>query len=148
MVALGNGDGTFRTPAVFPSGASTYLLAAGDFNGDGRLDLATYDDVAVAFAVILCDGAGGFAAPLFTPLGDGVFGDEPDDTKPSDRAITAADFDVVENALRGQWTIPCERGALRVSITLAPTMPPLVQFLDITHVPTPEPPKRRGYCTG
>ena len=60
----------------------------------------------------------------------------------------ANNFDVVENALRGQWTIPCERGALRVSITLAPTMPPLVQFLEVTHVPTPEPPKRRGYCAG
>jgi CubicO group peptidase (beta-lactamase class C family) len=37
------------------------------------------------------------------------------------------DFDVVENALRGQWTMNCERGRLRVSITLAPTMPPRVQ---------------------
>ena len=32
-------------------------------------------------------------------------------------------FDVVENALRGQWTMPCDRGALRVSMTLAPTAP-------------------------
>jgi hypothetical protein len=43
-------------------------------------------------------------------------------------------FDVVENALRGQWTMPCDRGALRVSITLAPTMPPTVQFLDVRAV--------------
>jgi hypothetical protein len=35
-----------------------------------------------------------------------------------------AGFDRVENALRGEWTLPCERGALRVSITLAPTEPP------------------------
>jgi CubicO group peptidase (beta-lactamase class C family) len=35
-------------------------------------------------------------------------------------------FDV-ENALRGQWTMACERGQLRVAITLAPTMPPKVQ---------------------
>jgi D-alanyl-D-alanine-carboxypeptidase/D-alanyl-D-alanine-endopeptidase len=39
-------------------------------------------------------------------------------------------FDV-ENALRGQWTMACERGALRVSITLAPTMPPKVQYLSV-----------------
>ena len=54
-------------------------------------------------------------------------------------------FDVVENALRGQWTMPCDRGALRVSITLAPTTPPLVQFLEVTRAPsTPAP--ARGIC--
>ena len=40
-------------------------------------------------------------------------------------------FDTVENWLRGQWTMKCERGDLNVSITLAPTMPPKVQFLDV-----------------
>lgn len=44
-------------------------------------------------------------------------------------------FDVVENALRGQWTMPCDRGALRVSITLAPTMPPTVQLFEVRSVP-------------
>ena len=38
---------------------------------------------------------------------------------------------VVENALRGQWIMPCERGRLRVAITLAPTMPPKVQYLSV-----------------
>ena len=46
-----------------------------------------------------------------------------------------ASFDVVENWLRGQWTMRCERGDLRVSITLAPTLPPRVQFLDVGEVP-------------
>jgi CubicO group peptidase (beta-lactamase class C family) len=51
---------------------------------------------------------------------------------------------VAENALRGEWVMPCERGALRVAITLAPTMPPKVQFLslrsaDAVVVPTPTP---------
>jgi CubicO group peptidase (beta-lactamase class C family) len=36
-----------------------------------------------------------------------------------------------ENALRGQWRMTCEHGALFVRTTLAPTMPPKVQFLDI-----------------
>jgi len=54
-------------------------------------------------------------------------------------------FDVVENGLRGQWTMPCDRGALHVSITLAPTMPPTVQFLDVTRAPA-SPPTRRGIC--
>ena len=42
-------------------------------------------------------------------------------------------FDYVENALRGQWTMKCERGDLRVSITLAPTMPPRVQHLEVAE---------------
>ena len=47
-------------------------------------------------------------------------------------------FDYVENALRGMWTMKCERGDLRVSITLAPTIPPRVQYLDVRPAP-PEP---------
>jgi CubicO group peptidase (beta-lactamase class C family) len=42
-----------------------------------------------------------------------------------------SEFSVVENALRGTWTLTCERGALDVAVTLAPTMPPTVQFLEV-----------------
>ena len=42
------------------------------------------------------------------------------------------DFDYVENALRGRWTIACERQKLQISITLAPTEPPKVQYLSVT----------------
>jgi hypothetical protein len=45
-------------------------------------------------------------------------------------------FDSVENWLRGQWTMKCERGDLRVSITLAPTVPPRVQHLDVRAAPS------------
>ena len=38
---------------------------------------------------------------------------------------------VVENALRGQWMMACDRGRLRVAITLAPTVPPKVQYLSV-----------------
>lgn len=40
-------------------------------------------------------------------------------------------FDFVENALRGRWTMNCEKGKLSIAITLAPTMPPKVQFLSV-----------------
>jgi hypothetical protein len=42
-----------------------------------------------------------------------------------------------ENALRGDWRVPCERGWLNVSITLAPTTPPLVQLLSVQSVMPP-----------
>lgn len=48
-------------------------------------------------------------------------------------------FDAVENALRGQWTMSCERGKLQVAITLAPTMPPTVQYLDVRAAPPTAP---------
>lgn len=36
-----------------------------------------------------------------------------------------------ENALRGDWLLDCERGVLQVSVTLAPTVPPGVQHLEL-----------------
>jgi CubicO group peptidase (beta-lactamase class C family) len=55
------------------------------------------------------------------------------------------DFDV-ENALRGQWTLSCEKGSpLLVSITLAPTTPPRVQYLSVRPV-TPGEPTRTPAC--
>ena len=38
---LGNGDGTYQPAVVYNSGGYfTQTVAAGDFNGDGKLDLA------------------------------------------------------------------------------------------------------------
>jgi CubicO group peptidase (beta-lactamase class C family) len=37
-----------------------------------------------------------------------------------------------ENALRGEWKMPCEKGSLHVTLTLAPTMPPRIQSLTMT----------------
>jgi CubicO group peptidase (beta-lactamase class C family) len=56
--------------------------------------------------------------------------------RPADR------FSFVENALRGIWTLSCERGDLDVAITLAPTMPPSVQYLEVT----PARPQSRASC--
>lgn len=39
-----------------------------------------------------------------------------------------------ENALRGKWTLTCERGQIRVGVTLAPTAPPSVQSLDMSSI--------------
>jgi CubicO group peptidase (beta-lactamase class C family) len=47
-------------------------------------------------------------------------------------------FDHVENSLRGQWVVSCERGKLLASITLAPTMPPTVQYWSVRPAPPAE----------
>jgi CubicO group peptidase (beta-lactamase class C family) len=44
-----------------------------------------------------------------------------------------APFAHVENALRGTWALECERGKLGVSITLAPTIPPRVQYFEVSE---------------
>ena len=38
---------------------------------------------------------------------------------------------LVENALRGKWLMNCEHGTLQGEVTLAPTMPPLVQHMEV-----------------
>lgn len=43
-------------------------------------------------------------------------------------------FDV-ENALRGKWLMNCEHGKLQANVTLAPTIPPLVQHLELKEAP-------------
>ena len=55
----------------------------------------------------------------------------------------ARPFDGLENALRGFWTMECEKGKLRVAITLAPTMPPRVQLLEMRELKGTESPDDR-----
>lgn len=43
-------------------------------------------------------------------------------------------FAFVENPLRGEWLLTCERGRLLASVTLAPSMPPTVQHLEVRKV--------------
>ena len=57
---------------------------------------------------------------------------------------TGSGFDNVENALRGSWTMSCEKGKLEIAITLAPTLPPVVQFLSVR--PAPATPSRTDVC--
>lgn len=40
-----------------------------------------------------------------------------------------------ENALRGDWLLDCERGLIQASVTLAPTVPPGIQHLELRLLP-------------
>ena len=59
---------------------------------------------------------------------------------------SAKSFAYVENALRGQWIIPCERGGILASITLAPTMPPTVQYMEFSPAPASGAVARPAIC--
>jgi hypothetical protein len=64
-VLLGNGDGTFQAPVNYPVNAAPHVLAAADFNKDGKLDLVTLGQ---GVLVLLGNGDGTFQAPINTPL--------------------------------------------------------------------------------
>jgi len=60
-VALNNGAGRFTTRQIRPR-ADASGIVAGDYNGDGRLDLAFADFFNSQVAIMLGDGSGGFTA--------------------------------------------------------------------------------------
>src|SRR5215204_5049967 len=64
-VMLGNGDGTFRARVNYSAGGQTQDLAAGDFNGDGRVDLVvSLSDTAFSLSLLTGNGDGTFNAPV------------------------------------------------------------------------------------
>ncbi len=60
----GNGDGTFKAPSIIqlPAGFAPSFVTAGDFNGDGHLDLAVADEGNATVSVFLGNGDGTFRA--------------------------------------------------------------------------------------
>ncbi len=59
-VLLGNGDGTFQAPTTYAAGAGPMFVVAGDFTGNGKLDLAVANLVSQDVSVLLGNGDGTF----------------------------------------------------------------------------------------
>jgi hypothetical protein len=85
-IFLGNGDGTFQTPEVYQAGyqigeIGPRAVATGDFNGDGRTDIAIYNEYpnpAGNFeAVLLGNGDGTFQLDSNAPAYAGFFNADP-----------------------------------------------------------------------
>jgi hypothetical protein len=59
---LGTGTGSFGTRTDFVTGAFTASVAVGDFNGDGKLDLAVVNLGTGSVSILLGTGTGSFGA--------------------------------------------------------------------------------------
>lgn len=68
-VLRNNGDGTFAAPISFATGVGP-SVAAGDFDRDGDLDLATANTTDDTVSLLRNDGTGNFAAPVSFVAGD------------------------------------------------------------------------------
>ena len=70
MILLGDGKGGFAPAprAPFPAGNSPNDIAAGDVNGDGRVDLAFANHDTKYVTVLLGDGKGGFTPAPKSPF--------------------------------------------------------------------------------
>jgi hypothetical protein len=70
-VLLGNGDGTFTTAPSPAAGPLPQAITAGDFNGDGQIDLAVSDCLGECFGgqvtILLGKGNGTFTATATSP---------------------------------------------------------------------------------
>jgi hypothetical protein len=69
-ILLGNGDGTFQPPVRYAGGCNSAvgLVAAADFNGDGKLDLAVAGEFDGSTSLLLGNGDGTFQRPLIYPI--------------------------------------------------------------------------------
>jgi hypothetical protein len=59
-VFLGNGDGSFQAGTDFATPTGPFAVAAGDFNGDGKTDLAVVNYGSASLSILLGNGDGTF----------------------------------------------------------------------------------------
>lgn len=74
VVFLGLGDGTFQLAGTYPTGSAPSQVVAGDVNSDGKPDLIVVDAGQLGTTnggvyVLLNNGSGGFAVPIFYQAG-------------------------------------------------------------------------------
>jgi hypothetical protein len=74
-ILLGNGDGTFQAAVNYGvgSGSAPTSVAVGDFNGDGKLDLAVANELSNNVSILLGNGDGTFQAAVNYGAGSTLF---------------------------------------------------------------------------
>jgi FG-GAP-like repeat len=127
-VCLGNGNGTFtETSGHFDQGITHGLLVTGDFNNDGKLDLAASD--ANGISVLLGNGDGSFQSGIPTAVNQSsptfTAGDFNGDGKLDVAAITGSGLSVFLGKGNGTFETPL------VSTCSCNTTPENITALDL-----------------
>jgi hypothetical protein len=94
-ILLGNGDGTFSAAASPSTGTFPASVAVGDFNGDGRADLAVANHISDTVSILLGNGDGSFSPAAAPATGNGpesvVVGDFNGDGKADLAVVNGSD---------------------------------------------------------
>ncbi|MGC9948408.1 MAG: VCBS repeat-containing protein [Bryobacteraceae bacterium] len=70
-VLLNHGDGTFEPQVTYAVGSNPASVAVGDFNGDGKLDLAVANSASDWVSILPGNGNGTFQTPVNAEVGSG-----------------------------------------------------------------------------
>ena len=108
LICLGNGDGTFQEAMAFDQGIQHQLVIAGDFNHDGKTDLAVSDQGGIS--ILLGNGDGTFQSGIPTALSVSfpifTLGDFNHDGKLDVAAITGSTVSVLLGKGDGTFQAP------------------------------------------
>jgi hypothetical protein len=120
-VYLSNGDGTFQPPLEIldTGGDDASYIALGDFNADGKLDIAVLhlrrkfpgDDFEWKLAFLFGNGDGTFQAPIILDQGDASFGGPADDGGGYYKSTTFSMFTMLKSA----WVAGAYRDAVSMN---------------------------------